>query len=224
MKYFFYTFLLVASLGTAGAVINPALVQQGAALIGLKLPQHTTDPAEKVSDEDRLSEFMTQYRVAHQQNNPETVPPLAVVPALPTVPPPSPPAIPAPVSEPVAPSYSSRWDGAATAPVIAPPAPDWSGPSQPFQEPALAPQLSVYETLPAPHPNLPDPFAPAQVVPSTEVFSAFPPSQQAPPQNGFEQTKYSQQATPPQPPLPQVPPMHGTLQTQAVLIEPVPVY
>jgi len=266
VKYFFYTFLFVASLGTAGAVMNPALVQQGAALIGWKLPRGTADTDEKTSDEDQLSQFLAQYPFANKQHRsetvvpPEVVPPVvfppavfppavvppavvppAVVPAATTaaiaepVPPPSPPdyAIPAVLESP-APPYSSPWDSTVAVPTPYPPTPsptaDWSGPAQPFQEPTPAPLQSIYATVPpppppphaAPHQGWLDPIASVQVAPSQEMFlPPAPPPPPPPPLFDFERQEYAQSVS--QPPQP-MPPTHSALQTQAVLIEDVPVY
>jgi len=267
VKYFFYSFLLVASLGTAGAVLNPPLVQQCAALLGLELPQSTTDPAEKVSDEDRLSQFMAEYPFARKRDHSETIPvaavppvatppaatiPLAVVPSPPSPPspplsPPSsfppafaspagPPAYAMPAAPPVVepePAYSSNWDGAVSVPIAEPPITDWSGPSQSFHEPTPAPEQSIYATAlsNAPHQSIADPFALAPVaqppvvqpvdVQPVDAFSAI----HIPQPHGFEQTNFSSPVAQPllQPMHPQSP-MHGTLQTPAVLIEAVPVH
>ena len=224
MKHLFYTILLVTSLGIAGAIWNPALVQQGADLIGLKLPQNSADSTGNAPDEDQLAQFLAQYPFARNQNNAETVStgaiPLAVIPE--PAPPPIPsvytamPAVnsvpaPQPASEPISPAYSSswehsRWNGEVTAPVT-----DWSGPSQPYQEPVPVPQQSIYVAPPA---NNPPPSTPNAFAPSQETF----PVVNDPSPVGFEQTRYMPPVTQP------ILPPHGTLQTPAVLIEDVPVY
>ena len=248
MKYFFYSFLFVASLGTAGAVMNPALVQQGAALIGLKLPQDAADPTEKVSDEDRLSQFMAEYPFARKQDHSEIVPaaaaptamapavaapsamvPAAAAPAFPPsdAPPLGPPAYAMPpaahVPEPES-AYSSNWDGAVATPITT--SPITAGPSQSFHEPIPAPEQSIYATVPtcALYQSMPDPFAPVvpmQVAQSQAVqpLDAFS-AIHVPPPSGFEQPVYPPHVAQPQPILP----VHGTLQTPAVLIEAVPVH
>jgi len=241
VKYFFYTILLVASLGTVGAIMNPALVQQGAALIGLELPQNSANPVEKPSSEDQLAKFLAQYPFAGSQNStaiPSSTVPIAAVsePASSPISPfhaaPATP-FPVPVIETAAPIYANpvqppaSWDSEATTPIYPPPvieyhlppAPvaDWSGPSQPYQEPAPAPQHSIYAIAPFfnhPHPNTPVVSAPQEVCPAIE--NTVPP--------GFAQTLYvpPQQTHLPQPPPP--PAANVMPQTSAVLIEEVPVH
>ena len=238
MKYFFYTILLIASLGTVGAIINPPLFQRGAALIGLELPQNSVDPAENTSDEDQLAKFLAQYPFAHNQNNtvvPETTAPAVVIPA--SVQPPIPPVyavpvaesvpLPEPVLESATPAHSSNWDGEATAPIYATPVAvpylpsatvsDWSPQPQPHQPPAS--QQSVYETVPPNNP-LPNTFVPPQTT-IPVVNDSIP--------VGFEQTKYSPPVTYSTSELTSAAqmsqPIHSSaIQTPAMLIENVPCY
>ena len=132
MKYFFYTILLVASLGTVGAIVNPALVQQGAALIGLELPQTATNQSEQISSEDQLARFLEQYPFARNQNN-ATIP-TATVPAV-VFPEPAPPPIPpfhvAPATSfpmPVADTPAPMYANPVHVPIQSPPPPDNSIP------------------------------------------------------------------------------------------------
>ena len=61
VKYFFYIFFLVASLGAVASVTNPAIVQQGAAFFGLELLLDSDEPSEKLSSEDHLANFFEMY-------------------------------------------------------------------------------------------------------------------------------------------------------------------
>ena len=227
MKYLFYTILLVASVGTVAAIVDPSilqhpLVQQGAALVGLELPHNTAETSEDPSGEDQLAKFLEQYpSFANKSNNP-IVPaaniPMVVIPesAPPPMPPVyAPPVVPSPVTEPVAlaaPAYAqnnTNWDSATTTPIYAPPAieyqppSEWSDMAQPYQEPAPPPQQSVYISVP--------------------LENDFPIRQQD--TEGFAQTNYVLPPTPPvQPPQPILPPPSATLHTPAALIEEVPVH
>ena len=231
MKYFFYTILFVASLGTVGAIMNPTLVQQSAALVGLEFPLNSADTTENISGEDQLSQFLAQYPFAHGRNNAVNVPattiPMAVLPE--PTPSPIPPVYAAPVTpfqisaETVPPThsdpaYASNWDSEATVPIYSapvveyflPPVPvaDGTIPPQSYLEPVPVPQQSIYAVVPQ---NIPNVISPQEIPPS--MNNTIP--------NGFEQTKYVPQGTPPsQPPLP----ANGMLQTPAILIEDVPVY
>ncbi|MCL2711234.1 MAG: peptidyl-prolyl cis-trans isomerase [Planctomycetaceae bacterium] len=279
MKYFFYTILLVATLGTVGWMVNPALVQQGAAFIGLELPLNSTDSDEKPSGEDQLEKFYEQYPFANNRSNatfaspnfapPSTVPavvmpepasapmsPFYVAPATP---------FPAPVVETAAPRYANS---VAVEPAQSQWAPaDWNNsnfdsaeatpltpfavypPPVPAQEPMPVQQQSIYspfnQSPPPPLVASAPPLvasAPPLVAsaPSQDVFPAV--DQTMPP--GFAQTQIAQQShqqpVQPQPiqqpvappPLPiqsiypahTPPPVTSSLQTQAVLIEDVPVH
>ena len=223
MKYLFYTILLAVALGTGAAILNPALIQQGAMLIGLELPQRTDPSAEATSSEDQLAQFLAQYPLANNREN--TVVPAANVPMVVVPEPASPPILPvytapatpfpmgppAPTVESAAPAYTqpwnnadhSRWDGEAATPIHAPPVVehqppmDWSGPAQPYQEPVPAPEQSVYAA-----------------VPREEVFPVI---QDVP---GFARTSAQMEhAPPPQP----VQPSTAILQTPAAQIESIPV-
>jgi hypothetical protein len=235
VKYFFYTILLVAALGTVAAIVNPPLVQQGAAIVGLELPQYSAKPVEENSSEDQLSKFLAQYPFVNNQNDavvPATNVPMVVVPEPPR--PPVPPfyatpasPFPAPTAEPVTPTYAhawegSHWDSAATAPIHVPPvvedhppAPiaDWSGPAQPFQESVAAPQ-SVYAAAPRE-----DTFPITQSIAITPQANVpgFTPTNYVPP---HPVSSYQ----PPHPTPPISPPPGATLQASAVLIEDVPVH
>ena len=246
MKYLFYTILLVGSLGTVGAMLNPALVQQGAALVGLELSQNSTDTDEKPSGEDRLAEFLEQYPFIANRNSatvPGTSPPAVAMPAPPPAPnsaynlvPATP--FPAPVVEMPAPVYAnpvfvepvqpaanwdnSNWDSTAVIPIYSPPAIEYHLPP--------APQQSVYATANPPSPPS-DASAPYNAFPfvyNTVADDMSP---------GFAQTRtVSPQPTTPPIQLPVTspqtaptfltqtpPPPNGAPQTQAVLIEKVPV-
>ena len=224
MKYLFYTILLAAGLGTVVAIVNPALVQQGATLIGLELPQKSSKDTETTSSEDQLAQFLSQYPLANNRENtglPAANVPMVVVPdpASPPMPPfyaapASPFPMPPPSADSAAPAYAQswdnpvnpRWDGEAATPIYTPPAVeyqppptmDWSGPAQPLQEPTPAPQRSVYD-----------------ISGREEVFPAV---SEVP---GFARTNAPPQ--PPQPPFQPVQTPSATLQTPAVLIEAVPV-
>ena len=209
MKYFFYTILLVTSLGTVAAIVNPPLAQriaqQGATLIGLKLSLNSTEPTEEISCDEQLAKFLAQYPFADSQNGAitqATSVPAAVIPE-----PSSPPishAYIAPVPEPPAPAYTqtwddSTWDGAATTPVYTPPVvEDWSGPAQPYQEPPPSPHQSVYVATPQD-----EIFSVVHDVPRHDVPS-------------FEPTKYVPQVQHAQKPPP---PPSATYETPAALIE-----
>ena len=194
MKYFFYTILLVASLGTFGAIVNPPLAQRGAALIGLGLPWTSSSPVEKATDEEKLAPFLEQYpSFANAQNN-ATVPttagsmilypepaPAAMLPvyAAPSTP------FPTPVAEPVATVYAtpivhervqspadwtpSDWDSTATMPIESPSAVEAFLPITPVQEPtpASTPLHSVYVPTSINQPFPSDPVAP---VPPPSAF------------------------------------------------------
>ena len=118
MKYFFYTILLAASLGTVVAITNPPLVKQGAALIGLEVPQESAEPVDKAAAEDQLSKFLEQsYPSLNIQDNsvlPAMNLPAAVIPApvQSPMPPPHilPPMMPEPVMEPAVSPYARSWE------------------------------------------------------------------------------------------------------------------
>ena len=130
MKYFFYTILLAASLGTVVAITNPPLVKQGAALLGLDVPQESAEPVDKAAAEDQLSKFLEQsYPSFNVQDNnvlPAKNLPMAVIPApvpspmpppltasspTPSPSPPTPsPVIPEPVVESAVPPYARSWE------------------------------------------------------------------------------------------------------------------
>jgi len=209
VKHLFYTILLLASLGIAGTFLNPSLIQQGATLIGLKLPQNSAEPTEKKSDEDQLAQFLAQYPFA-RQSNADTLPSTAV--PMVVIPEPAQPAMP-PVYSPMY-ANINHWDGEATTPIADVPlydepvatqhfppdlAMDWSGPAQPIP----APQQSIYaHNLNGAPP--PDPFSAVNDAP---ISGIVPPN--------FAQTKYVA-------PSPHSP--NAVIQTPAVLIEDVPVY
>lgn len=181
MKYFFYTILLVASLGGIVAIVNPPLIRQGAALIGLDLPLNPPAPEDELSEEDQLAKFLAQYPFADSQDS--TVVSAMHVPMV---------VIPEPAPQQISPVYAtpappqawnqSHWNGASTTPIDPPPAiEDWSGPSQPYQAPA--PQQSVY--IVAPQENI----APVvQDVPSFERTSYAPHSPVPPLESMMPQT------------------------------------
>ena len=200
--------MFVAAAGTVAAIMNPSLIQQGTAFFGIKLSQNTTDPNEKGSGEDQLSQFLAQYPFANNRDN-------AVVPTanVPTV------VIPEPAS-PVntAPTYAQSWDSAdwdntATEPIDTPlsfeqpsaPVTDWSGPSQPYQ--VSIPTISV---------------SPQSVYAPTPQEDVFPVVQNVP---GYSQTSYVPPTTQPlMTPLTQPVPPSATLQAPATLIESVPIH
>jgi hypothetical protein len=239
--------MLVTAAGTFAAVMNPSLLQQGAAFIGLELPLNSDEAAEKPSEEDQLAQFLAQYPAAHKQDHtlvPAMNVPMVVIPEL-TQPPPTPspitpfpspvppppsyaapatpfppptPPSPVPVMEPVVPVYTNNlnnWDSEVAAPIYAPPVeeyqqspqPDWSGPSQSYQEQvqAPAPQTSVYVVAPAE----------GEIFPI--VHEVVP---------GSAQTKQVEPYAPPQPnqPPPQISPSGATIHTSATLIEDVPMH
>ena len=200
MKYFFYTILLVASLGFVGATLNPALMQQGAALIGLKLPQNPTDSSAQVSSEDQLARFLEQYPFANNRNN-DTIP-TATVPAV-AFPEPAPApipqfhvapatAFPMPIADTPAPAYAnpvhvapiqppvptadnshwnSQWDSEAAIPIFPPPAIEYHFPPAPTTDwIVLQPHQ---EPVPAPQQSI---YAPLQHQHEPPV--AFIPSQE----------------------------------------------
>ena len=188
--------MFVASVGTVAAIMNPSLIQQGAALVGLKPSQNSADPIEKGSGEDQLSQFLAQYPFANNRDNgvvPTTNVPMVVIPE------PTPPVYTAPPSPP--PWDNSNWDGAVSEP-IAVSAPDWSGPAQIYYDPPtqdVLPPQSVYATAPQE-----DMFPVVNEVPvysqTNYVPSPTPPIQQPPPSVAF------------QPPAMQIEsvPIHGT--------------
>ena len=219
MKYLFYTTLLVASIGAVAAIVHPSLlqhplVQQGAALVGLELPQNIDESAEETSSEDQLAKFLEQYPSFANRSNDAIVPatnvPMVVFADSPPPPTYMPPTIPPlPVAEPIAqaapaaPAYAhhnTQWDGAATTPIYASPAMEY--PPQ---------QRSVDTAVPQ---------------------EAFPVIQQD--TAGFSQEHYvpppipvqSQQPIQQQPlyQQPTYPPPSATLQTPAAIIEDVPVH
>jgi len=231
VKYFFYTILLVASFGTVGAIMNPALVQQGAALIGLELPQNSDESGEKPTSEDQLAKFLEQYSFPNSQNNatiPTATVPTVIVPeptsapmlsfqATPAAP------FPTPIVEPPASAYtrpvpvesahsppnwdSSHWDSVTATPIHPPPAIEFHFPPAPAQGSASIPQQSIYA-------------ASVNHLPPQDIFPVV--GHTAP--SDFAQTRH----VPPQPIHPAhlspPPPAATSLQTPAVLIEEVPVH
>ena len=253
MKYFFYTILLVGSLGTIGAMLNPALVQQGAALVGLELSQNSAETDEKLSGEERLAEFMEQYPFAANRKNANTpavafpesvsapIPSFNVAPATP---------FPVPAVETPAPMYANPVN---VEPVYAEPVQsvdqrraspdanwdnsDWNSDvvTPIYPPPAIeyhippAPQQSIYAPTPVDPP--PADSAPLEIFPVVENTMPI----------GFAQTR--QMPPPITPPIPPIqppvaspvqptpalltqtpPPPNATLQTPAVLIENIPVH
>jgi len=227
--------------------MNPALVQQGASLVGLELPQHSAEPAEKTPNEDQLSQFLAQYPFAPQQDSPEIVPaasvPLVVVPE-PSEPTPIPVAesVPTPTIEPAAPDFVAEqpptsWDGEVAEPIYAAPvveqvvpipvadSSDWSGPAQPYQEPAPAPQQSVYAApLNNSAPNNSSVFdSPQETMPvEPDPFAVGMASS-----SNFKPTSYSPPASSPvtQPPPPAAPIQNqNPLPVPAAQSEDVPMY
>ena len=242
MQHFFYTILFVASLGIIGAIMNPSLVQQGAALVGLEFPPNSADSAEKVSCEDQVAKFLEQYQFANSQNAapiPSTTIPTAIVPApvppsipsshvAPATPFPAPVAktpVPAVHSLPIEPTYSppngnrSQWDSENTATIYPPPAIEYHLPPVPVQEPVTTPQQSIYVVAPGNHSPPQDAFSAAgNTVPRNFVAQSVPPQQLIqPPVTPLPQPIYPSQVSSP-------PPSVTTLQTPAVLIEEVPVH
>jgi len=194
VKHFFYTILLVASLGGIVAIVNPPLIKQGATLIGLDLPLNSPEPEEELSEEDQLAKFLAQYPFANGQDS--TVVPATNVPMV---------VIPEPTHQQIPPVYEvptppqawdqSHWNGAVAAPIDPPPVvEDWSGPSQPYQTPAPPPQQSVYSVG-----TQEDVFPVVQDVPS------------------FERTSYASHP-------PAKPPASVMYQTPTALVENVPVH
>jgi len=119
VKYFFYLIFLAASLGAVAAITNPAIFQQGAAFIGLELPLNSDEPAEKISSEDQLARFLSQYPsgnnsfgntqhndILHATNPPHV--PMVVVPE--PAQPPLPPIYETSAYAPPAPEYAQAWD------------------------------------------------------------------------------------------------------------------
>ena len=193
-------------------MMNPALVQQGAALIGLELSQNTAEPEKKPSSEEQLAKFYEQLPFASSQNStaiPPTPIPTVVIPEPTPSPIPSFHAAPAtpfspPIAETPAPTHANQaqappnwgnsdWNSEAAVPIY----------PIPVQEPVSAPQRTIY----AP---------PQEMVPV--VGNTLP--------SGFVQTM----PVPPQPQQPfqqqpiQPPPSANAIQTPAVLIEEVPVH
>ena len=242
MKYLFYTILLVASVGAVAAIVDPSLlqhplVQQGAAFIGLELPQHTAEPAETISGEDQLAKFLEQYPSFANKSNSTTVPaanvPTVVMPE--SVPPPMPPVYTPPISDyassivpptpgaapvvpmasvaPATPAYannSANWDGAAATPIYASPTMEYQPPSD------WSGSAQPYqESAPPPQQSV------YVTAPQEGVFPVLQQDTTA----GFARTNYVPPPMPPvQPPSPIHPPPSATLQTSAALIEDVPVY
>ena len=238
VKHFFYTILLVAALGTLGAVVRPDLVQQGAALIGLELPQNSAGTDKEFSSEDQLAQFLAQYPFAAGQHN-TTVPtinvPTVIIPE--SIPPPIVP-FPMPVAETPAPVYASSVQ---TAPVVSiqpvvPVQPDlvqlqihWDNASWdseaavPIHHPP-APKQSVYIAEPIHEPfHHPHQDISAVFTAPPEVFSVV---DHTVPPSSFAPTRYvpPQPQQPFQPPVAQPPPANTALQTPAVLFEEVPVH
>ena len=254
MKYFFYTILLVAALGTVGWMVNPALVQQGAAFIGLELPLNSVDSDEKPSGEDQLAEFYKQYPFTNNRSNatfaPPTTMPAVVMPepfpaqmssfyASPAAP------FPAPVIETTAPAYAhpvpvesvpshlvhADWNNSNFDSTVATPLTMLTiDPSPiPVQAPPPVQQQSIYS--PFHHPPTPPPVASG---PPQDVFPVVDPMM--PP--GFAHTQIVQPS--PQQPIQQPvapppfhmqsaspthpPPLATSLQTPVVQIEEIPVH
>ena len=246
MKHFFYTILLVASLGTVGAILNPSLAQQGAALLGLEFPWIAASSEETATSEDQVDQFLAQYPYPFVNNQNNAIVSSAAVPMI-SYPEPAPAAMlpvyaapiapfPTPVAETFAPVYvapvapepvqsPTDWDSAATTPIAPPPTTIESFFSMaPVQEPVPvpAPQQSVYVPT-----SITEPFqsvsatsvSPQQALPSTED----------PQPVGFASTREAAQQpiqiAMVQPHVPHVlPPTTATLQTPAVLIEDVPMH
>jgi len=215
VKYFFYTTLLVASIGTVAAITNPSLVQQGAVLIGLENPQNSDTSTDSASGEDQLSKFLAQYPSAKNKN--DDVLPVMDAPknvtsefAPPPIPPFPVPATPQPFTEPFTPAYTNSWD-----------APTWDGPTAvPIQPESI--QLTPIETEPNHLPPVaessfvPDWSGPSQPVqalapvPQQSIYTVAPAGDGLPVANNnsdFMQTSY---VAPVMPPLPQ----QQTLQQQ----------
>lgn len=240
MKYLFYTILLLASLVLFGAIVNPPLVQQGisfliqqgAELIGLELPQDSDEPEENKTSEDHIAQFLAQYPLAHQ-NHTDTIP-AETVPVI-VVPEPAQPPYASPAYSPPATIHFSNqsdyWDSEASTPVHAvsaaerqfppPPEADWASSAQPYQETIPAPQQPIY----AHYPN------------DQSIFGGNQPPNPFPAVNnpaypGVEPANFAQMGmgyVPPQPPVvPPPPAVHpsarSTIQAPAALIEDVPVY
>ena len=218
------------------AITNPALVQQGAALVGLGLQQDTAEPAPRAPREDPLSWFMTQSPAEHRQRT-DTVPiepfPTAVLPTttLPTVAPPAatlPPVVPAsapPASafpEPAvateAPGFARSWDSQQASPIhTPPPVPDWSGPSQQLPP---APQHSIYAVAPQQNVfpvihDVPDFTQMRYIPPAADLFSTLPVEESTASIASIWDMPHQH----PQHPLPQPPP-----QPSVPLVESVPVH
>jgi len=260
VKYFFYTILLLASLVLFGAIVNPPLVQQGialviqqgAAIIGLELPQDDAEPDENGTSEDQIAQFLAQYSQAHQNNtqSAEAVPVIVVPePAQPPIPqnyglsPSESASFPAPVYSSPAPVYaenrSASWDGEASTPIHGVPIDEQPFPQQnDFQQhypsPPAADWLGSAQPQQAAIPDPPQPvYANNQ---NQHVFGGAPPLNPFAPANttaypGVAPAAYTAQPgymPPPSPVVPPTPPAHtlarSTIQTPGVLIEDVPVY
>ena len=245
MKYFFYPIALIATAGAFTAVVNPALLQQGAAFIGLELPKNLNNSDEEITEEDQLAKFEAQYLSVHQQDNsfipaanvPEDThpvfspPPVYPAPATPfavpsfpelAVPFPTPPPAPAaePVAEPAAAVIAqdfNNWDGETSAPIFTPPV---VVPPAPVEW-TVSPQ-PVQEPMPLP-PSV-------YVVTPTDIpkENVFQVTREVEPE--FAQTRLAASTPLPvqsMPPQPAASPgaMPGTmLHTPATLIEDVPVH
>ena len=248
MKHFFYTILLVASLGTVGAIMNPALVQQGAALIGLELPKNSDESGEKPTSEDQLAKFLEQYPFANHQNSatiPTTIVPTVVVPEPTSAP--IPPfqvtpatSFPTPIVETPAPTYahsvpvkpmplpnreSSNWDSEAAIPIYPPPAMEYHVP----QEIAFVPQQSIY--IPPVAPVTPSPPQDVFPIVNHAVPSDFAQTRHMPPVHAPLVQPQPIQSPMPLQPTPTYPthtspplPVATSLQTPAVSNEEVPVH
>ena len=250
--------------------MNPPLAQQGAALVGLELPWASSSPAENTSDEEKLAPFLAQYPFPDHQNN-TAVPTATVAPSFFSDPVPAVtlPAYTAPIApfpmpavEAVAPEYTAPvvvapvapasvysesvqsptdWDSAVTMPISPPSVIENFLPLTPAQEPAPAPQQSIYVATSITQPFQDVPFVSA---PPQEVFpivvendaSGFAKTrgsvqQQQPILTAMAPPTYSsvpQVLPPPAPPTYPTqfspPPATATIQTPAVLIEEVPVH
>jgi hypothetical protein len=167
VKHFFYTVLLLGSMGTIASVMNPQLVQQGASLIGWTLDSAAPESAAAESRDDHLANFLAQYPFASKEStspapiNYGTALPPGQEPALP---PPVPPVIPPPL------------EVAAPIPPLAPPVPAASSVSEP-------PNFSSMASIPIPATAPVDSWSDTPAVP----FVAEPIAAAAPPPQPFDQ-------------------------------------
>ena len=244
MKHFFYTILVLASLVAVGIIFEPSLFHKGAALIGLELPQFSSEPDVEKSSEDQLAQFLAQYPLT-QQNSTGTLPatdvPMVVIPepVQPAMPPIYSPAdsgasaagtgLPAfaPVNDYAdaltlasANAPANYWDGELVTPINAEPSPSAGLAERQFPPPPTMDWSGSTQPAPAPQQSVYAHHSSQHGTHDTLSPDPFSTANNVAASDLARMQPMSQQTAVPL----QVPPPNKTIQSPAVLTEDVPVY